>query len=137
MTETIKIKSIYLSSLVTEAPLEKPEQELPGQPKPEKLSAVEAISPQQCQPQESEPRKREESKERPPSQEKKRDVDRHFPRKEGQEPVSRREAEETTQQEGGGSKSKLSHRYSDNGKTVRLPSLPHSWLCVVPLRDGL
>ncbi|XP_019360676.1 PREDICTED: RNA-binding protein 6 isoform X2 [Gavialis gangeticus] len=89
---------------ITEAPLEKPEQELPGQPKPEKLSAVEAISPQQCQPQESEPRKREESKERPPSQEKKRDVDRHFPRKESQEPASRREAEETTQQEGGGSK---------------------------------
>ncbi|NXS77835.1 RBM6 protein, partial [Erpornis zantholeuca] len=53
---------------------------------------------QECQPQEQEPRKRDEGRERRPSQEKRRDMDRH------QEPPSQREAEEATPPDGGGSR---------------------------------
>ncbi|NXA02556.1 RBM6 protein, partial [Nesospiza acunhae] len=49
-------------------------------------------------PQEQEPRKRDEGRERRPSQEKRRDMDRH------QEPPSQREAEEATPPDGGGSR---------------------------------
>ncbi|NXD16693.1 RBM6 protein, partial [Nothocercus nigrocapillus] len=92
--------SPYISSLIAETKLEKPEQELPGQPgSPKQPLQPAAPAPQQeCQPQEQEPRKRDEGRERRPSQEKRRDVDRH------QELPSQREAEETTPQDGGGSR---------------------------------
>ncbi|KGL84705.1 RNA-binding protein 6 [Tinamus guttatus] len=58
-----------------------------------------APAPQpECQPQEQEPRKRDEGRERRPLQEKRRDVDRH------QDLPAQREAEETTPQDGGGSR---------------------------------
>nr|XP_009679031.1 PREDICTED: RNA-binding protein 6 isoform X3 [Struthio camelus australis] len=84
----------------TEAKLEKPEQELSGQPgSPKQPLQPSAPAPQQeCQPQEQEPRKRDEGRERRPSQEKRRDMDRH------QELPSQREAEETTPQDSGGSR---------------------------------
>ncbi|NWJ05916.1 RBM6 protein, partial [Crypturellus undulatus] len=92
--------SLSISSLIAETKLEKPEQELSGQPgSPKQPLQPTAPAPQQeCQPQEQEPRKRDEGRERRPSQEKRRDVDRH------QELPSQREAEETTPQDGGGSR---------------------------------
>ncbi|NXH85382.1 RBM6 protein, partial [Edolisoma coerulescens] len=75
-------------------------QELSGQPGSPKQPLQPSVpAPQQeCQPQEQEPRKRDEGRERRPSQEKRRDMDRH------QEPPSQREAEETTPPDGGGSR---------------------------------
>ncbi|KFP94953.1 RNA-binding protein 6, partial [Haliaeetus albicilla] len=83
-----------------ETKLEKPEQELSGQPGSPKQPLQPSVpAPQQeCQPQEQEPRKRDEGRERRPSQEKRRDMDRH------QELPSQREAEEATPQDGGGSR---------------------------------
>ncbi|XP_009081617.1 PREDICTED: RNA-binding protein 6-like, partial [Acanthisitta chloris] len=85
---------------LTETKLETPEQELSGQPGSPKQPLQPSVpAPQQeCQPQEQEPRKRDEGRERRPSQEKRRDMDRH------QEPPSQREAEEATPQDGGGSR---------------------------------
>ncbi|XP_005422465.1 RNA-binding protein 6 isoform X1 [Geospiza fortis] len=84
----------------TETKLETPEQELSGQPGSPKQPLQPSVpAPQQaCQPQEQEPRKRDEGRERRPSQEKRRDMDRH------QEPPSQREAEEATPPDGGGSR---------------------------------
>ncbi|XP_010223790.1 PREDICTED: RNA-binding protein 6 [Tinamus guttatus] len=84
----------------TETKLEKPEQELSGQPEsPKQPLQPTAPAPQpECQPQEQEPRKRDEGRERRPLQEKRRDVDRH------QDLPAQREAEETTPQDGGGSR---------------------------------
>ncbi|NWH21979.1 RBM6 protein, partial [Grus americana] len=84
----------------SETKLEKPEQELSGQPgSPKQPPQPSVPAPQQeCQPQEQEPRKRDEGRERRPSQEKRRDMDRH------QELPSQREAEEATPQDGGGSR---------------------------------
>ncbi|NWY05452.1 RBM6 protein, partial [Nothoprocta ornata] len=98
--------SPFISSLIAEAKLEKPEQELPGQPGSPK-QPVQPAAPaaeQQCQPQEQEPRKRDEGRERRPSQERRRDMDRH------QELPSQREAEETTTQDGGGSRTLMLKR---------------------------
>ncbi|KAF2978474.1 hypothetical protein EK904_003900, partial [Melospiza melodia maxima] len=80
--------------------LETPEQELSGQPGSPKQPLQPSVpAPQQeCQPQEQEPRKRDEGRERRPSQEKRRDMDRH------QEPPSQRETEEATPPDGGGSR---------------------------------
>ncbi|NWY97592.1 RBM6 protein, partial [Loxia curvirostra] len=88
------------SSLIAETKLETPEQELSGQPGSPKQPLQPSVpAPQQeCQPQEQEPRKRDEGRERRPSQEKRRDMDRH------QEPPSQREAEESTPPDGGGSR---------------------------------
>ncbi|NXH78719.1 RBM6 protein, partial [Hydrobates tethys] len=88
------------SSLIAETKLEKPEQELSGQPGSPKQPLQPSVpAPQQeCQPQEQEPRKRDEGRERRPSQEKRREMDRH------QELPSQREAEEATPQDGGGSR---------------------------------
>ncbi|NXM07250.1 RBM6 protein, partial [Tyrannus savana] len=83
-----------------ETKLETPEQELsgqPGSPKPPLQPSVPAPQ-QECQPQEQEPRNRDEGRERRPSQEKRRDMDRH------QEPPSQREGEEATPPDGGGSR---------------------------------
>ncbi|NXR05081.1 RBM6 protein, partial [Sagittarius serpentarius] len=93
-------RDVHFSSLTAETKLEKPEQELSGQPGSPKQPLQPSVpAPQQeCQPQEQEPRKRDEGRERRPSQEKRRDVDRH------QEPPSQREAEEATPQDGGGSR---------------------------------
>lgn len=90
-----------ISPLIAETKLETPEQELSGQPGSPKQPLQPSVpAPQQeCQPQEQEPRKRDEGRERRPSQEKRRDVDRH------QEPPSQREAEEATPPDGGGSRS--------------------------------
>ncbi|NXG60675.1 RBM6 protein, partial [Hemiprocne comata] len=94
------VKLVHFSSLTAETKLEKPEQELsgqPGSPKPPLQPSV--PSPQQeCQPQEQEPRKRDDGRERRPMQEKRRDMDHH------QELPSQREAEEATPQDGGGSR---------------------------------
>ncbi|NWZ59134.1 RBM6 protein, partial [Haliaeetus albicilla] len=88
------------SPVLAETKLEKPEQELSGQPGSPKQPLQPSVpAPQQeCQPQEQEPRKRDEGRERRPSQEKRRDMDRH------QELPSQREAEEATPQDGGGSR---------------------------------
>ncbi|NWR61377.1 RBM6 protein, partial [Bucorvus abyssinicus] len=88
------------SPVLTETKLEKPEQELSGQPESPKqpLQPLVPAPQQECQPQEQEPRKRDEGRERRPSQEKRRDMDRH------QELPSQREAEEATPQDGGGSR---------------------------------
>ncbi|NWW59106.1 RBM6 protein, partial [Ifrita kowaldi] len=85
---------------LAETKLETPEQELSGQPGSPKQPLQPSVpAPQQeCQPQEQEPRKRDEGRERRPSQEKRRDMDRH------QEPPSQREAEEATPPDGGGSR---------------------------------
>ncbi|NXI47215.1 RBM6 protein, partial [Galbula dea] len=90
----------YIWCLLLETKLEKPEQELSGQPGSPKQPLQPSVpAPQQeCQPQEEEPRKRDEGRERQPSQEKRRDMDRH------QELPSQREAEEATPQDGGGSR---------------------------------
>ncbi|NXX97918.1 RBM6 protein, partial [Centropus bengalensis] len=87
-------------SLTAETKLEKPEQELSGQPgSPKEALQPSVPAPQQeCEPQEEEPRKRDEGRERRPSQERRRDMGRH------QELPSQREAEEATPQEGGGSR---------------------------------
>lgn len=100
-TETLCVEPIHSSSLTAESKLEKPEQELSGQPESPKQPLQPSVpAPQQeCQPQEQEPRKRDEGRERRPSQEKRREMDRH------QEPPSQREAEEATPQDGGGSRS--------------------------------
>ncbi|KAM9374711.1 RNA-binding protein 6 [Phaethornis superciliosus] len=84
----------------TETKLEKPEQELSGQPGSPKQTLQPSVpAPQQeCQPQEEEPRKRDEGGERRPLQEKRRDMDRH------QELPSQREVEEAPPQDGGGSR---------------------------------
>ncbi|NXA60671.1 RBM6 protein, partial [Mohoua ochrocephala] len=83
-----------------ETKLETPEQELSGQPGSPKQPLQPSVpaSQQECQPQEQEPRKRDEGRERRPSQEKRRDMDRH------QDPPSQREAEEATPPDGGGSR---------------------------------
>ncbi|NXN27442.1 RBM6 protein, partial [Nycticryphes semicollaris] len=88
------------SPLLAETKLEKPEQDLSGQPgSPKQPHQPSVPAPQQeCQPQEQEPRKRDEGRERRPSQEKRRDMDRH------QELPSQRETEEATPQDGGGSR---------------------------------
>ncbi|KAF1664587.1 RNA-binding protein 6, partial [Aptenodytes patagonicus] len=93
-------RDVDFSSLIAETKLEKPEQELSGQPGSPKQPLQPSVpAPQQeCQPQEQEPRKRDEGRERRPSQEKRRDMDRH------QELPSQREAEEATPQDGGGSR---------------------------------
>ncbi|NXS35482.1 RBM6 protein, partial [Pomatostomus ruficeps] len=93
-------RDVHFSSLIAEAKLETPEQELSGQPGSPKQPLQPSVpAPQQeCQPQEQEPRKRDEGRERRPSQEKRRDMDRH------QEPPSQREAEEATPPDGGGSR---------------------------------
>ncbi|NWX40081.1 RBM6 protein, partial [Steatornis caripensis] len=93
-------RDVCFSSLTAETKLEKPEQELSGQPgSPNQPLQPSVPAPQQeCQPQEQEPRKRDEGRERRPSQEKRRDMDRH------QELPSQREAEEATPQDGGGSR---------------------------------
>ncbi|NXS73987.1 RBM6 protein, partial [Pandion haliaetus] len=93
-------RDVHFSSLTAEAKLEKPEQELSGQPGSPKQPLQPSVpAPQQeCQPQEQEPKKRDEGRERRPSQEKRRDMDRH------QELPSQREAEEATPQDGGGSR---------------------------------
>ncbi|NXR20036.1 RBM6 protein, partial [Cinclus mexicanus] len=85
---------------LAETKLETPEQELSGQPGSPKQPLQPSVpAPQQeCQPQEQEPRKRDEGRECRPSQEKRRDVDRH------QEPPSQREAEEAMPPDGGGSR---------------------------------
>ncbi|OPJ80874.1 RNA-binding protein 6 isoform B [Patagioenas fasciata monilis] len=84
----------------TETKLEKPEQELSGQPGSPKQPLQPAIpEPQQeCQPQEQEPRKRDEGREQRPSQERRSDMDQH------QEMPSQRQPEEATPQDGGGSR---------------------------------
>ncbi|NXT09972.1 RBM6 protein, partial [Prunella fulvescens] len=94
------VKPVHFSSRVAETKLETPEQELSGQPGSPKQPLQPSVpAPQQeCQPQEQEPRKRDEGRERRPSQEKRRDMDRH------QEPPSQREAEEATPPDGGGSR---------------------------------
>ncbi|NXQ73404.1 RBM6 protein, partial [Quiscalus mexicanus] len=94
------VKPVHFSSLIAETKLETPEQELSGQPGSPKQSLQPSVpAPQQeCQPQEQEPRKRDEGREHRPSQEKRRDMDRH------QEPPSQREAEEATPPDGGGSR---------------------------------
>ncbi|NXG21213.1 RBM6 protein, partial [Grallaria varia] len=86
--------------LMHKTKLETPEQELSGQPGSPKQPLQPSVpAPQQeCQPQEQEPRKRDEGRERRPSQEKRRDMDRH------QEPPSQRAGEETTPSDGGGSR---------------------------------
>ncbi|KFQ81217.1 RNA-binding protein 6, partial [Phaethon lepturus] len=86
--------------LIAETKLEKPEQELSGQPGSPKQPLQPSVpaTQQECQPQEQEPRKRDDGRERRPSQEKRRDMDRH------QELPSQREAEEGTPQDGGGSR---------------------------------
>ncbi|NXV74585.1 RBM6 protein, partial [Atlantisia rogersi] len=94
-------RDVLFSSLTAETKLEKPEQELagqPGSPKQPLQPSVPAPPQQECQPQEQEPRKRDEGRERRPSQEKRRDMDRH------QELPSQRESEEATPQDGGGSR---------------------------------
>ncbi|NXL13635.1 RBM6 protein, partial [Setophaga kirtlandii] len=93
-------RDVHFSSLIAETKLETPEQELSGQPGSPKQPLQPSVpAPQQeCQPQEQEPRRRDEGRERRPSQEKRRDMDRH------QEPPSQREAEETTPPDGGGSR---------------------------------
>ncbi|NXI93378.1 RBM6 protein, partial [Psophia crepitans] len=93
-------RDAHFSCLIAETKLEKPEQELSGQPGSPKQPLQPSVpAPQQeCQPQEQEPRKRDEGRERRPSQEKRRDMDRH------QELPSQREAEEATPQDGGGSR---------------------------------
>ncbi|NWW28161.1 RBM6 protein, partial [Falcunculus frontatus] len=85
---------------LAETKLETPEQELSGQPGSPKQPLQPSVpAPQQeCQPQEQEPRKRDEGRDHRPSQEKRRDMDRH------QEPPSQREAEEATPPDGGGSR---------------------------------
>lgn len=95
------MEPVNFSSLIAETKLEKPEQELSGQPgSPKQPFQPSVPAPQQeCQPQEQEPRKRDEGRERRPSQEKRRDMDRH------QELPSQREAEEAPPQDGGGSRS--------------------------------
>ncbi|XP_074862114.1 RNA-binding protein 6 isoform X2 [Carettochelys insculpta] len=80
---------------ITEAKLEKPEPELPGQQKPQKQVPQHTPAPQQSQAQEPEPRKREEGRERWSSQEK-----RYPPWKESQEPAAGREAEPSAPQDG-------------------------------------
>ncbi|NXQ37082.1 RBM6 protein, partial [Alaudala cheleensis] len=94
------VKPVHFSSLTAETKLETPEQESSGQPGSPKQSLQPSVpAPQQeCEPQEQEPRKRDEGRESRPSQEKRRDVDRH------QEPPSQREAEEATPPDGGGSR---------------------------------
>ncbi|NXN84832.1 RBM6 protein, partial [Bombycilla garrulus] len=94
------VKPVHFSSLIAETNLETPEQELSGQPGSPKQPLQPSVpAPQQeCQPQEQDPRKRDEGREHRPSQEKRRDMDRH------QEPPSQREAEETTPPDGGGSR---------------------------------
>ncbi|NXL02181.1 RBM6 protein, partial [Mesembrinibis cayennensis] len=94
------VEPVNFSSLIAETKLEKPEQELSGQPgSPKQPLQPPVPAPQQeCQPQEQELRKRDEGRERRPSQEKRRDMDRH------QELPSQREAEEATPQDGGGSR---------------------------------
>ncbi|NXR77646.1 RBM6 protein, partial [Pycnonotus jocosus] len=94
------VKPVHFSSLTAETKLETPEQELSGQPgSPKQPLQPPVPAPQQeCQPQEQEPRKRDEGREHRPSQEKRRDMDRH------QEPPSQREAEEATPPDGGGSR---------------------------------
>ncbi|KFQ03137.1 RNA-binding protein 6, partial [Leptosomus discolor] len=98
--ETLYVELVHFSSLIAEAKLEKPEQELSGQPGSPKQPLQPSVpAPQQeCQPQEQEPRKRNEGRERRPPQEKRRDVDQH------QELPTQREAEEATPQDGGGSR---------------------------------
>ncbi|NXO49702.1 RBM6 protein, partial [Aramus guarauna] len=93
-------RDVHFSPLIAEPKLEKPEQELSGQPgSPKQPPQPSVPAPQQeCQPQEQEPRKRDEGRERRPSQEKRRDMDRH------QELPSQREAEEAAPQDGGGSR---------------------------------
>ncbi|NWI50027.1 RBM6 protein, partial [Calyptomena viridis] len=88
------------SPVLAETKLETPEQELSGQPESPKQPLQPSVpAPQpECQPQEQEPRKRDEGRERRPSQEKRRDMDRH------QEPPSQREGEEATPPDGGGSR---------------------------------
>ncbi|NWU99176.1 RBM6 protein, partial [Upupa epops] len=87
----------FISSLIAESKLEKPEQDVPGHPGSPKqpLEPLVPTPQQESQPQEQEPRKRDE---RRPSQEKRRDMDRH------EELPSQREAEEATAQDGGGSR---------------------------------
>ncbi|NXX82790.1 RBM6 protein, partial [Urocolius indicus] len=94
------LEPVHFFSLIAEPKLEKPEQELSGQPEsPKKPLQPSVPAPQQeCQPQEQEPRKRDEGRERRPSQEKRRDTDWH------QELPPQREAEEATPQDGGGSR---------------------------------
>ncbi|NWY37394.1 RBM6 protein, partial [Sylvia atricapilla] len=94
------VKPVYFSSLTVETKLGTPEQELSGQPGSPKQPFQPSVSaPQQeCQPQEQEPRNRDEGREHRPSQEKRRDMDRH------QEPPCQREAEEATPPDGGGSR---------------------------------
>ncbi|KFV59425.1 RNA-binding protein 6, partial [Tyto alba] len=93
-------RDVHFSSLIAETKLEKPEQELSGQPESpnQPIQPLVPAPQQECQPQEQEPRKRDEGRERRPSQEKRRDMDRH------QELPSQREAEEATPQDGGGSR---------------------------------
>ncbi|NWV04353.1 RBM6 protein, partial [Ptilonorhynchus violaceus] len=93
-------RDVHFSSLIAETKPETPEQELSGQPGSPKQPLQPSVpTPQQeCQPQEQEPRKRDEGRERRPSQEKRRDMDRH------QEPPSQRETEEATPPDGGGSR---------------------------------
>ncbi|NXP99934.1 RBM6 protein, partial [Vidua macroura] len=94
------VEPVHFSSLIAETKLETPEQDLSGQPGSPKQPLQPSVpAPQQeCQAQEQEPRKRDEGRERRPSQEKRRDMDRH------QEPPSQREAEEATPPDGGGSR---------------------------------
>ncbi|XP_030314273.1 RNA-binding protein 6 isoform X4 [Calypte anna] len=89
-----------LALQTSETKLEKPEQEVSGQPGSPKQTLQPSVpAPQQeCQPQEEEPRKRDEGGERRPLQEKRRDMDRH------QELPSQREVEEAPPQDGGGSR---------------------------------
>ncbi|KFP72809.1 RNA-binding protein 6, partial [Acanthisitta chloris] len=100
LLEALYVNPVHFSSVIAETKLETPEQELSGQPGSPKQPLQPSVpAPQQeCQPQEQEPRKRDEGRERRPSQEKRRDMDRH------QEPPSQREAEEATPQDGGGSR---------------------------------
>ncbi|NXU77581.1 RBM6 protein, partial [Oreotrochilus melanogaster] len=92
-------RDVHLS-LIAETKLEKPEQELSGQPGSPKQTLQPSVpAPQQeCQPQEEEPGKRDEGGEQRPLQEKRRDMDRH------QELPSQREVEEAPPQDGGGSR---------------------------------
>ncbi|NWW97389.1 RBM6 protein, partial [Caloenas nicobarica] len=93
-------RDVHFSSLTAETKLEKPEQELSGQPGSPKQPLQPAIpAPQQeCQPQEQEPRKRDEGREQRPSQERRSDMEQH------QEMPSQRQPEEATPQDGGGSR---------------------------------
>ncbi|NXB25356.1 RBM6 protein, partial [Rhagologus leucostigma] len=82
---SLELGRLKVSSILTRSP-KQPLQ--PSVPAPQ----------QECQPQEQEPRKRDEGREHRPSQEKRRDMDRH------QELPSQREAEEATPPDGGGSR---------------------------------